>query len=311
MTIVVLGGGLSHEREVSLRSARCVTIALRELGHQVVESDINSDLIGLLRRVADPVVVPMLHGGLGEDGALREVFDLLDVPYVGSTASACRLAFDKSVATALVASAGGRTPNQVALPREVFKELGAKELMTALGERPGFPMMVKPSCSGSALGCTRVDSMDQLPAAMVGAYSYGEVAVIERFIEGTEIAITIVDLGDGPLALPAVEIRPVGGIYNYQTRYTAGLTQFITPASLPDEVLAEAEELALLAWRTLGLRDLGRMDLIVADDGPVFIEANLAPGMTDTSLAPQALRAAGLGLGEVFASLVKPYLAAD
>lgn len=304
-TIVILAGGLSHERDVSLRSGRRAALALRELGHSVVEADVNADLVSFLGSVEHPVVVPMLHGGLGEDGALREVLDLLGIAYVGADAAAARMTFDKSIATPLVAAAGLITPRQVALPHDIFRELGATTLVKALADQVGLPLMVKPSRSGSALGCTKVTSVDQLPAAMVAAYAYGPVAVVEEFITGTEIAITVIDTGTGPVTLPAVEIRPEKGVYDYDARYTAGTTQFVTPAELPETVLAKAAELALGAFQTLGLRHLSRIDIIVRDTTPVFIEANVAPGMTETSLAPLALEAAGLGLGEVLVKLVE------
>lgn len=303
-TIVVLAGGLSHERDVSLRSGRRASLALRELGHRVIEADVNADLVGLLASVDDPVVVPMLHGGLGEDGALREVLDLLRVPYVGSNAAASRMTFDKSIATPLVAAAGVRTPKQVALPHDIFRELGAGALVKALAAEVGLPLMVKPSRSGSALGCTKVTTAEQLPSAMVAAYAYGPVAVVEEFVSGTEIAVTVLDTGEGPVALPAVEIRPEKGVYDYDARYTAGTTQFVTPAELSPEVSAQVSELALAAFRALGLRQLSRIDIIVRDRVPVFIEANVAPGMTETSLVPLALESAGLGLGEVLSTLV-------
>lgn len=304
-TIVVLAGGLSHERDVSLRSGRRVAQALRATGHTVIEADANADLVDLLRRIDRPIVVPMLHGGLGEDGALREVLDLLNVPYLGADARASRMTFDKSIATPLVAGAGVRTPAQVALPHDIFRELGAAALIEALGEHIGFPMMVKPARSGSALGCTKVSSAAELPAAMVAAYAYGQVALVEEFIDGTEVAISILDLGDGPRALPPVEIRPAKGVYDYDARYTAGMTQFVTPAALPDDVLAATEAMALTAHRALGLRHLSRVDAIVRRGEPVFIEANVAPGMTETSLAPLAMQAAGLELGDVMGKLVE------
>lgn len=304
-TIVVLAGGFSHERDVSIRSGRRVAVALRKAGHQVIESDVDADLLGTLQRLDDPVVVPMLHGGLGEDGALREVLDLFAIPYVGSDAASSRTTFDKSLATPIVKAAGVRVPQQVVLPDDIFRELGAAALMAAIGEKIGFPLMVKPSRSGSALGATKVSSASELPAALVAAFAYGPNAIIEQFVSGTEIAVTIVDLGEGPVALPAVEIRPTSGVYDYDSRYTAGATSFRTPADLSDDARAASEELALAAFTALGQRHLSRIDLIVADDQPWFLEANVAPGMTETSLAPLAMAAAGLDLGEVFAGLVQ------
>ncbi|HEV2930979.1 MAG TPA: D-alanine--D-alanine ligase, partial [Propionibacteriaceae bacterium] len=222
MKTLVLAGGLSHERDVSLRSGRRVAQALRDQAYEVVESDVDAGLLPRLAEHPDAVVFPVLHGEAGEDGSLREVLTLLDVPFVGSVGAACRVAFDKSIATTVVAEAGVRTPRQVALPHEIFRELGAGALVSALGDQVGFPMMVKPSRGGSALGCSKVSRAAELPAAMVGAYAYGSVVVIEEFVTGTEIAVAVVDRGSGASALPGVEIRPDSGVYDYTARYTAG-----------------------------------------------------------------------------------------
>jgi len=305
-TVLVLAGGLSHERDVSLRSGRRVSQALRSGGLEVEESDVDSSLLPRLADLPGVVVFPVLHGETGEDGALREVFALLDVPFVGSVASACRVAFDKSIATTVVADADLPTPRQVALPHEIFRELGASALVRAMGDQIGFPMMVKPSRSGSALGCSKVSRPEELPSAMVGAYAYGPVAVIESFIEGREVAVAVVDRGAGPTALPIVEIRPDSGVYDYTARYTAGATRFLCPAELDDDLARRCSELALRVHDVLGLRDLSRTDMIVNDEGqPVFLEVNVSPGMTETSSVPLAIEAAGWSLGNMCADLVR------
>ncbi len=301
-TVVVLAGGLSHERDVSLRSGRRVAQALRDQGLSVIEADVTRGLAELLAATPDAVVFPVLHGGDGEDGSLREVLDLFGVPYVGSTGPASQRAFDKSICTPLLEVT---KPAQVALPNSVFRELGAQALVAALVERLGLPLIVKPNRSGSALGCTKVSSAAALPGAMVAAYAYGEMAVIEQFIEGTEVAVTVVDTGDGPRALPAVEIRPRSGVYDYTARYTAGETRFICPAELDDDVAQACADLALRVHGSLGLRDLSRTDIIVGVDGPVFIETNVSPGMTETSLVPLAVEAAGEDFGRLCAALVR------
>lgn len=306
MTVIVIAGGLSHERDVSLRSGRRVAVALKEEGHDVLEADVTPELLPLLDAHPGAVVVPMLHGGLGEDGALREVLEIVGVPFVGSTGSASRMTFDKSIATPTVRAAGIRTPRQVALPHDIFRELGAPAIMEGLGAQLGFPLMVKPSRSGSALGVTKIESTDDMPQALVEAYAYGKVAVIEEFIAGTEVSVTVLDEGEGPVALPPVEIRPASGIYDYEARYTAGATRFVTPAELPDEVLARAGEVAVAAHVALGQRHLSRSDLIITREGePVFFEGNVAPGMTETSLSPLAFEAGGRSIGDVFTKLIE------
>jgi D-alanine-D-alanine ligase len=303
--VLVLAGGLSHERDVSLRSGRRVAEALRDEGHDVEVSDVGSGLLERLQQDRPACVVPLLHGESGEDGALREVLELLALPYVGSRPSACRLAFDKPVAKTLVERAGIRTPASVTLPAEAFRELGASAVMAAMVETVGLPMMVKPARGGSALGCSLVTEATQLPGAMVHAFSYGDTALVEAFVVGAEVAVPVVETDDGATALPVVGIRPDGGVYDYTARYTAGSTAFDVPADLPGEVIEACRQVALGAHEALGLRDLSRSDLMVDAEGQVwFLEVNVAPGLTETSTVPLAVDAAGEDLGAVMARLV-------
>ena len=308
MQVLVLAGGLSAERDVSLRSGRRVAEALRTArpDWQVIERDVDAGLLDELAADSPDCVVPLLHGSAGEDGAVRDVLECLALPYVGSRASASRLAFDKAVAKTLVRRAGIATPEAVALPHATFRELGAPGVMAALERGLGFPLVVKPARGGSALGVSIVRTREELPAAMVGAFAYGEVALLERFVAGTEIAIGVVETAEGRVALPAVEIVPDGGFYDYAARYTAGTTEFYVPARLDTAVAEAAAAAALLVHQTLGLRDWSRSDLIVDSSGtPWFLEVNVAPGMTETSLVPQALAAAGIDMGAQMAELVE------
>ena len=305
MTVLVLAGGLSHERDVSLRSGRRVAEALRSTGAEVDVRDVDAALLPGLSAHPPGCVVPMLHGETGEDGAIREVFELLGLAYVGSGPAASRIAFDKPVAKAIVSRAGIRTPESVTLPAETFRELGAAAVMEAIVAAIGLPLIVKPTKSGSALGCSLVRSPADLPGAMVGAFAYGDTALVEQFIEGTEVAVPVLDTGDGPRALPIVQIKPDGGVYDYTARYTAGSTEFTVPAELSDDVATECGRVAVSAHESLGLRDLSRSDLMVDAAGRVwFLEVNVAPGFTETSTVPLSIAAAGLDLGEVCASLV-------
>jgi D-alanine-D-alanine ligase len=305
MRALVLAGGLSHEREVSLKSGRRVLDALRTAG---VEAELRDADVGLLPALAaDPpdAVVIALHGATGEDGSLRGVLDLCGVPYVGGDARAARLAWDKPSAKAVLREHGIPTPDWVALPHDRFSELGAVAVLERIVARLGAPLMVKPAQGGSGLGAAVVRDADGLPAAMVGCFAYDTTALVERFVPGADVAVSVVDLGDGPQALPAVEIVPNSGVYDYAARYTAGLTTWHAPARLDPKVADRAAATALDAHRALGLRDVSRVDLIVDEAGePQVLEVTVAPGMTETSLLPMAIQAAGLDLGHVFATLV-------
>ena len=307
MQVMVLAGGLSAERDVSLRSGRRVAEALRTARPEweVVERDVDAGLLAALADDKPDCVIPLLHGAAGEDGAVRDVMDCLGLPYVGARPNACRLSFDKAVAKTLVRRAGVTTPQWVALPHATFRELGAPAVMSALERGLGFPLVVKPTRGGSALGVSIVRAPEELPAAMVGAFAYGDVALLERFVSGTEVAVGVIETADGPVALPAVEIVPDGGLYDYSARYTAGTTKFYVPARLDGSAAEAAKAAALAVHATLGLRDWSRSDLIVDDAGTVhFLEVNVAPGMTETSLVPQALAAAGIDMGAQMAALV-------
>jgi D-alanine-D-alanine ligase len=303
--VVVLAGGLSPEREVSLRSGHRVRDALAEAGIDAVVADADAELLGRLRADPPSAVFPAIHGACGEDGAIREVLALTGTPYVGSVASACQMAFDKPVAKALVAAAGLATPPSVTLPRETFHDLGAGAVLEHVVARLGLPLFVKPARGGSALGATQVLTARELPNAMMACFGYGDTALVEQFVSGTEVAVGVLDLGDGPHALPPVEIHPLGGSYDYAARYTAGQTEFYAPARLPAGLLAAASAAAVTAHRALGLRDLSRTDLIVTGPDVFFLEVNVAPGMTETSTLPMALAAAGRDLGVTCRELLR------
>lgn len=305
LQVLVLAGGLSYERDVSLRSGRRVLDALRAVGLTASMRDADATLLPYLEADPPDAVVIALHGATGEDGSLRGVLDLCGVPYVGCSSRASRLAWDKPLAKSMLREAGIATPEWVALPHDRFSELGAVAVLDRIAERLGLPLMVKPAQGGSGLGAAVVKEAADLPAAMVGCFAYDSTALVERFVPGADVAVSIVDLGDGPQALPAVEIVARNGVYDYAARYTAGLTTWHTPARLAPEVAASVAAAALAAHNALGLRDLSRVDLIVDAAGqPHVLGVNVSPGMTETSLLPLAVQAGGLDFGKLLAGLV-------
>jgi D-alanine-D-alanine ligase len=304
--VIVVAGGISHERDISLRSGRRVADSLIGYGWDVDLRDADASLLPTIVDRRPDVVWPALHGASGEDGALRGILEALDVPFVGSQSTSARLAWDKPTAAALVSRAGVRVPRSVTLSHDVFRELGAVGVLDSIADEHPVPLVVKPARGGSAQGVTLVENHDDLPRAMVSAYTYCDDAVVQQLIRGTEIAVGIVDTGDGPVPLSAVEIVPRSGVYDYEARYNAGDTTFYTPARLAPERAAAAASAAVAAHSALGLRHISRVDIIVDGAGtPWFLEANVLPGLTETSLVPQALLADGYDLGWVYAELAE------
>ena len=306
LDIVVLAGGISHERDVSMRSGRRVADELTGLGHRVTVLDPQAGLLTELATRKPDVIWPVLHGATGEDGALLSLLETTGIPHVGPRGTAAGLAWSKPTAKELVRRAGYATPAWIALSRETFRDLGAASVLEHLVTALGTPLVVKPAQGGSAQGVTIVDTAAGLPRAMVDAYTYDETALVEAKIEGTELAVTVINTGDGPVALPAVEIVPVSGVFSFEARYNAGETLFFTPARIAPDVAQRVAEAAVAIHSLLGLAQLSRIDLMVDAEGVAwFLEANVLPGLTETSLAPQSIEASGESLGTVYAALAR------
>ena len=306
MTIAVISGGISHEREISLRTGRRVADALVERGHTVHVFEPDAEVFSKLDAVSPDVVWPAVHGSSGEDGALLGLLRARGLAYVGPPADSARVAWSKPVAKTIVAALGIATAESLTVTREAFRELGAANVLDIVRGSLGLPVVVKPAQGGSAQGLTVVRDADSLPRAMVDAFTYHDVALVEKFVSGTEVSATVVDTGEGPRVLPLVEIVPNVGTYTFEARYTAGETVFFVPARLSETQLADAADAAMTAHRALGLDFLSRIDLIVSEDGvPHFLEANAIPGLTETSSAPLAIEAAGHTPGEVYERLVQ------
>ena len=304
--VLVLSGGISHERDISLKSGRRVADGLMAHGLDVSLRDPDAQLIAALAADAPEVVWPVLHGASGEDGALRGLLDMLGHAYVGSTGEATRLAWNKPVAKTLVERAGVSTASSITLSRDAFRELGAESVLDTVSEHLGLPLVVKPALGGSAQGVSWVDSTEDLRKAMVHAFTYADSALVEQRIIGTEACVTIIDTGDGPTAITPVEIEPLSGHYDFEARYTAGATKFFTPPRLDATTVSRLQESATQAFEALGLRDLARVDFMVDEAGtPWFLEASTMPGLTETSSTVLALDSAGYDVSSVYAALVE------
>lgn len=303
--VVVLAGGISHERDISLRSGRLIADSLASQGVSVSLRDPDAALFDYLEETKPDVVWPALHGASGEDGSLRGLLDIMGVGYVGARGPAARLAWDKPTAKSLVAAAGVATPPALTLSRDTFRDLGAANVLEQIAANLMGPLVVKPAQGGSAQGVTLVQNPGEgLPGAMVSAYRYWDAALVEKLVVGAELSVCIIDTGDGPVALPAVEIVPRSGVYSFEARYNAGETRFYTPARISAEASAAAAAAAIAAHRALGLRHLSRIDFILDPAGvPWFLEASVMPGLTETSLFPEALEVAGHDVGWVYLAL--------
>ncbi|MFA5844252.1 MAG: D-alanine--D-alanine ligase [Coriobacteriia bacterium] len=308
--IAVLMGGRSLEREVSLRSGERVCAALTAAGFHVLALDVVPDLVETLRRERPDAVYVALHGRFGEDGTVQELLEFLGIPYTGPGVVASALAWDKSLSKRLFMQHDVPTPPWVTFTADAFKEMGAATALDLVpGAVGGFPVAVKPAEQGSGLGMSRVEDAESLPEALLTALSFGDAALVERWVDGVEIAVSVLDGPEGVFVLPPVEMVAKSGIFDFSAMYTRGETEYFVPARLEPAVMAEVERLAAQVHALLGCRDVSRVDMVVGADGtPFVLECNTSPGMTDTSLLPMAAEAAGIGFQDLAVRLVRAAL---
>jgi D-alanine-D-alanine ligase len=302
MKVAVLKGGRSLEREVSLRSAARVEDAVGALGHEAVGIDVGEDLVRRLRDDRPDAVFIALHGPGGEDGTVQELLEILDLPYTGPGVAACALCMDKVAAKHEMRGAGIPTPDWAAFNATAFRELGAADTLEEIEARLGFPLVVKPASQGSSLGVEFAAGRDEVPQALVAAFSYDDRVLLERYVKGRELAVSVLD-GE---ALPIVEAIPrEEDFFNFEARYEIGRTDYVCPAKLPDDEARRVQELAIGTYETLGCSGFARVDLMLGEDGPQMLEVNAIPGLTDTSLLPMAAEAAGIDFTELVERIVE------
>lgn len=304
MRIGVLMGGRSLERDVSLRSGRRVSNALGELGHDVLDLDVDENLVSTLKGERLDLVYIALHGKFGEDGTVQELLEILDVPYTGPGVFSSAIGFNKALSKEIFLREGIPTPPFFVLSEATFMEMGALYALDAVGEKLGFPLVVKPAAQGSALGVKVASSQADLPEAVRTALHYDDRVLLENYVSGTEVAASI--LGNDELgSLPLVETVPRSGFFDFDSRYTPGLTEYYCPARLDKEVTQRAVDVALRTHRALGCLNVSRVDIIIDGEGvPQVLELNISPGMTETSLLPMAAETAGLEFKELVQRLI-------
>jgi D-alanine-D-alanine ligase len=289
LRITVMLGGPSAEREVSLRSGAAVAQALRSLGHVVDELDPRNEKWQLAP--ATDVVFLALHGTYGEDGTVQRQLEGLGVPYTGCDSEASRIGFDKFLTKQRCLAAG--------VPTARFALIDSPAASWPTGWNP--PVVLKPVRQGSSLGLQFVERVSDWSRLLAEALRHDSHALMEEKIVGREATVGIVD----GKALPIVEVRPKSGVYDYQSKYTPGSTEYLCPAPFDDATCMRIQTAALGAFRAIGGRDYGRVDVIVRPNGePVVLEVNTLPGMTETSLLPKAAVAAGLSYAQLCQRMV-------
>ena len=305
--VAVLKGGRSLERQVSLKSGARVEDALERLGHEVIPIDVGADLVDRLTAERPEVAFVALHGRDGEDGTVQELLEVMGIPYTGSGVSACIRAADKVLAKHAMRDRGIPTPDFYAFSETAFKELGAAQALPAIEDRLQFPIVVKPAGQGSALGIKFARTPADVPAALVAAFSYDRKVLLERYVPGRDLAVSIITDDGAARALPIVEAVPEQEeFYDFESRYEIGRTRFVCPAELTEPVASRAAELALQVFQLLGCSGFARVDLMLEreTDELFVLEANSIPGLTETSLLPQAADAAGIGFDELISRIL-------
>ena len=304
MKIGVLLGGRSAERDVSLRTGESVFKALLEKGYQTVKIDVGLDVAERIREEKIDLAFIALHGKYGEDGTIQGLLEMLDIPYTGPGVLASALAIDKVATKKMLIYEGLPTPRFILVDRRASAGPGLESAAGRVEREMGLPVIIKAPTQGSTIGTSFVHRREEIGPALELAFQYDGVALVEEMIDGAEITASVLG-NEEPVALPLIEITSASGVYDYNAKYTPGLSDHIIPPRIPEDQQAVLKELAVRAYRALGCRGLSRVDFMVDRQGrPFVLEVNTIPGMTETSLFPDAARAAGIEFPDLVERLV-------
>lgn len=302
MKVAVIYGGSSAEREVSLASGIEVARALTDMGYEVKSYDMSVEVFTQLQEFAPDVVFIGLHGRMGEDGTVQGALELLGFPYVGSGVLASALAMNKRMTKAFLS--GFAIP--MAQDRLVMQQnRPTDEELIALGNEWGWPLIIKPNQEGSTIGLTLAHFPEEAQEGLNRAFEYDNEVLIERYIAGTEVTAVVVGDPFSPEVLEVIEIIPRAELYDYESKYSQGGSEHIMPARLSPALMEAVKDYACQAYTNLGCQDYARVDFIIGVEGPILLEVNTLPGMTQTSLVPDAARSRGWTFGEFLDRLVQ------
>ncbi len=303
--IVLLKGGVSNEREISLVSAEAVELALVDMGYEVYGLDPMDypSLAQLLQKIKEydaDLVFNALHGGAGEDGRLQAALELENIAYTGSDSKSSALAMDKYVSKLIALAEGIPCAKHILLRGNLIADYNDEQDYAEFAETLGLPIIVKPNVSGSSVGISMVENLAQLKPAVELALEHCPVVLLEEYIAGREITVSILDRK----SLPVVEIRPKSGWYDYLNKYTSGKTEYLAPAPLEESISQLAQLYAERIYSALGCSVYARVDFRIRDGKCYFLEVNTLPGMTKLSLTPMAAAAAGLSFPELLKTII-------
>ncbi len=301
--VLVLMGGISTEREISLKSGTTVAKALKEAGYDVETLDIQYDNISEISRINPDVVYLALHGKGGEDGCIQGMLEWMGIAYTGPGVSASAVCMDKSLTKKIMVQSNIPTPKSLEYKKNQCKDI--KKLTEELTQQLGLPMVLKAPCQGSSIGVVIVRDENSVEDAITEVFKYDDTLLAEQFISGVEISVPVIG-NKNPEVLPIIEIVPVSEFYDFHSKYTPGMSSHIIPARISKKAVEKVNQLASEAYIKTGCKGVSRIDFIVdGNDNPYVIEINTIPGMTETSLVPDSAKHMGISLPQLVDKIVQ------